>query len=44
MINNDPIQIVLDYIDENIDEYLSIGKLSEIANYSVPQFNPAIYI
>lgn len=33
----DPIQVILDYIDENIDEYLSVGKLSEIAVYSVPQ-------
>jgi len=36
-MNNDPLQTVLDYIDEHIDEYLSVGKLSEIANYSAPQ-------
>jgi len=36
MENKDPIQTVLDYIDENIDEYLSLGKLSEIANFSAP--------
>lgn len=33
----EPIQVILDYIDENLDEYLSVGKLSDIANYSVPQ-------
>ena len=37
MKNNDPIKTVLDYIDENLDEYLTVGKLSEIANYSIPQ-------
>lgn len=37
MTNTDPIQEVLNYIDENLEEYLSIGKLSEIANYSAPQ-------
>ena len=33
----DPIKEVLDYIDENLEEYLTIEKLSEIANYSAPQ-------
>jgi len=37
MENRDPIQVVLDYIDENLEEYLSVGKLSMIANYSAPQ-------
>lgn len=37
MLTKDPIQVILDYIDDNIDEYLSVGMLSEIANYSVPQ-------
>ena len=37
MISKDPMQAVLGYIDENIDEYLSAGKLSEISNYSTPQ-------
>lgn len=37
MAIKEPIQVILDYIDEHIDEYLSVGKLSEIANYSVPQ-------
>ncbi|MCL2406485.1 MAG: AraC family transcriptional regulator [Defluviitaleaceae bacterium] len=37
MANKDPIRVVLEYIDENLDEYLSVGRLSEIANYSVPQ-------
>ena len=37
MENKNPIQSVLDYIDENIDEYLSVGKLSEMANCSAPQ-------
>jgi len=32
-----PIQSVLDYIDRNITESLSVDKLSEIANYSTPQ-------
>ena len=35
--SKDPIQVVLGYIDENLNEYLSAGKISEIANYSVPQ-------
>ena len=37
MISRDPIQAVLEYIDENLNEYLSVGKLSEVANYSAPQ-------
>lgn len=37
MAYKEPIQVILDYIDENIDEYLSVGKLSEMANYSIPQ-------
>ena len=36
MESKDPIQKVLDYIDENINEYLSVSKLSEIANCSTP--------
>ena len=36
-VNSDPIKAVLEYIDENIDEYLSVGKLSEVVNYSAPQ-------
>jgi len=37
MMDKDPLQDVLRYIDENLDEYLSVGKLAEIANYSAPQ-------
>lgn len=37
LVMKEPIQVILDYIDENIDEYLTVGNLSEIANYSVPQ-------
>lgn len=33
----DPVLLILDYIDENIDDDLSISRLSEVANYSVPQ-------
>lgn len=37
MNSNEPIKEVVDYIDNHLEEYLSVGNLSKAANYSVPQ-------